>query len=89
MDCKLMTKRERLSDKPSKIFLCDALDALWDFCRQQKRKFAKSGSKQKPLSSGTSSIPGQSSNSESPGTTFVTINNPQPKNTVGGVDDVD
>lgn len=77
----------RLSEKPSKVFLCDALDALWDFCRQQRRKFAKSKSKQKPpCTPNTSQASSQSSNSG--GATFVTINNPQ--SCPGGVvDDVD
>ncbi|KAG2065916.1 hypothetical protein BDR04DRAFT_1160933 [Suillus decipiens] len=31
----------RISEKSSKVFLCDTLDALWNFCRQQRRKYAK------------------------------------------------
>ncbi|KAG1762328.1 hypothetical protein EV702DRAFT_1164299 [Suillus placidus] len=77
----------RLSEKPSKVFLCDALDALWNFCRQQRRKFSKSKSKQKPpCAPNTSQASSQSSNSA--GATFVTINYPQ--SCPGGVvDDVD
>lgn len=75
----------RLSDKPSKVFLCDALDAMWDFCRKQRRKFAKPKNKL-PCASNTSQAPSQSSNSG--GVAFVTINNPQ--SCPGGVvDDVD
>ncbi|KAG0697112.1 hypothetical protein DFH29DRAFT_947920 [Suillus ampliporus] len=75
----------RLADKPSKVFLCEALEVLWDFCRQQKRKFAKPKSKQRPPGApGTSQTPGQPSNSGA--VTFVTINNPRPG---GGMDDVD
>ncbi|KAG1741337.1 hypothetical protein EDB19DRAFT_1908020 [Suillus lakei] len=76
----------RLSEKPSKVFLCDALDALWDFCRQQRRKFARPKSKSKPpCAPNTSQVSGQSSNSS--GVTFVTINNPQ--SCPGVMDDVD
>ncbi|KAG1840931.1 hypothetical protein DFJ58DRAFT_732682 [Suillus subalutaceus] len=81
----------RLSEKPSKLFLCDALDALWDFCRQQRRRFAKPKSKQKPpCTPNTSQAPSQSSNqsSNSGGVTFIAINNSQ--SCPGGVvDDVD
>ncbi|KAG2053769.1 hypothetical protein BDR06DRAFT_956074 [Suillus hirtellus] len=77
----------RLSEKPSKVFLCDALDALWDFCRQQKRKFSKPKSKPKPpYTPNPSQASSQSSNSE--GVTFVAINNPQ-SCPAGVVDDVD
>lgn len=81
----------RLSEKPSKVFLCDALDALWDFCRQQRRKFAKPKSKQKPPPTpNTSQASSQSNNqsSNSGGVTFIAINNSQ--SCPGGVvDDVD
>jgi hypothetical protein len=81
----------QLSEKPSKVFLCDALDALWDFCRQQRRKFAKPKSKQKPpCAPNTPQAPSQSSNqsSNSGGVTFTVINNPQ-SCLEGVVDDVD
>lgn len=81
----------RLSEKPSKVFLCDALDALWDFCRQQRRKFARPKSKQKPpCAPNTSQASSQSSNlsSNSGGVTFIAINSSQ--SCPGGlVDDVD
>ncbi|KAG2126274.1 hypothetical protein DEU56DRAFT_916078 [Suillus clintonianus] len=77
-----------LSERPSKVFLCDALDALWDFCRQQRRKFAKPKSKLKPpCTPNTSQASGQSS--DSGGVTFVTINNPQQSCPGGVMDDVD
>lgn len=74
----------RISEKSNKVFLCDALDALWNFCRQQRRKYAKPKNKQKPPC--TSNTSQASSNSEA--VTFVAINNPQscPE---GVVDDVD
>lgn len=92
----------RLSEKPSKHFVCDALDAVASFCNVQKKEVTIRLEKKKRAAATTAAVLSQSSASRSTLPDVSATSSPQPTfpnlssqftfkipPTFGGMDDVD